>query len=234
MVYLEDDFQWVGNNSNFSSKEDCLEVTPICHQCYTPDEEFYQTFQIVIDFIVIFVSSLGLLGNFTSIYILSKPEFTSRFSNLLIMLAYADIRRVPQKNIQGRNQRFYYFCQLSEYEGDQWNNPNILCFLSWKESDEPLQPPQSLHAPPALQSSPTGHCSHHHNPQVCRQRKRMGFGVPEHGYLFLILVFIRIVCSIDRYIVVYYPYIVCQVDGILRTRVEHCSAQRSIPRFRSC
>ena len=99
MVYLEDDFQWVGNNSNFSSKEDCLEVTPNCYQCYTPDEEFYQTFQIVIDFIVIFVSSLGLLGNFTSIYILSKPEFTSRFSNLLIMLAYADIRRVPQKNI---------------------------------------------------------------------------------------------------------------------------------------
>ena len=89
---MEDDFQWVGDNRNFSSKEDCLEVTAECYRCYTRNEDFYQTFQIVIDSIVILVSSLGLIGNFLSIYILSRAEFTSRFSNLLIMLAYADIR----------------------------------------------------------------------------------------------------------------------------------------------
>ena len=92
MFYLDDDFLWVGKGQNFSSEEDCLSVTSECYRCYTLDEDFYQTFQIVIDSIVIFVSSLGLLGNFMSIYILSKPEFCSRFSNLLIMLAYADIR----------------------------------------------------------------------------------------------------------------------------------------------
>ena len=92
MLYWDDDSQWVGKTKNFSSKEDCLNFTSDCYRCYTHDEDFYKTFQIVIDSLVIFVSSLGLVGNFMSIYILSKTEFSSRFSNLLIMLAYADIR----------------------------------------------------------------------------------------------------------------------------------------------
>ena len=92
MLHLDDDSQWVGGQNNFSSKEECFQNTSNCYRCYIRDEEFYQTFQIVIDSIVIFVSSLGLMGNFLSIYILSRKEFTSRFSNLLIMLAYADIR----------------------------------------------------------------------------------------------------------------------------------------------
>ena len=93
MLRFNDVSQWIGENKNFSSKEDCLaEVTTECYRCYTRDEDFYQTFQIVIDSIIIFVSTLGLIGNFMSIYILSMPEFSSRFSNLLIMLAYADIR----------------------------------------------------------------------------------------------------------------------------------------------
>ena len=99
MQYLEDEFQWVGGNTNFSSKEECLEVTPDCYRCYRRNEDFYQTFQIVIDSIVILVSSLGLIGNFLSIYILSRPEFSSRFSNLLIMLAYADIRQVVYRKM---------------------------------------------------------------------------------------------------------------------------------------
>ena len=39
----------------------------------------------------IFFGSLGILGNFSSIYILSRPGLGNRFCHLLIVLAYVDI-----------------------------------------------------------------------------------------------------------------------------------------------
>ena len=92
MVYFDDDFQWVGNSNNFSSKEECERNASHCYKCYIRDEDLYRTFEIVNELLVIIIAGFGLIGNFTSIYILAKKEFSSRFSNLLIMLAYADIR----------------------------------------------------------------------------------------------------------------------------------------------
>ena len=92
MVVFDDDFQWVGNSHNFSSEEECKRNASHCYKCYVRDEDFYKTFDIANQLLVIMIAGLGLIGNFTSIYILAKREFSSRFSNLLIMLAYADIR----------------------------------------------------------------------------------------------------------------------------------------------
>ena len=63
-----------------------------CFKSYIYQETLYHTFVIVLNYLVMITSAFGLIGNFLSIYVLSKAGFTSRFSNLLIMLAYADIR----------------------------------------------------------------------------------------------------------------------------------------------
>ena len=100
MGYFNDDFQWVGNSTNFSSKEECeiiLGSPSHCFKCYIRDDAIYKTFEKVIEFFVIIIAGFGLLGNFMSIYILTKKDFSSRFSNLLIMLAYADIRLPEEK-----------------------------------------------------------------------------------------------------------------------------------------
>ena len=48
----------------------------------------------VISWASLFIGTIGLLGNFTSIYILSKHSDGSRFCHLLIVLAYVDISYV--------------------------------------------------------------------------------------------------------------------------------------------
>ena len=47
------------------------------------------------------------------------------------------------------------------------------------------------------------------------------------------LVITNFVCSIDRYIVVYYPYIVCQVDGVRRTLLRGPKTKHVLPYFAS-
>ena len=47
------------------------------------------------------------------------------------------------------------------------------------------------------------------------------------------LIITNFVCSIDRYIVVYYPYIVCQVDGVRRTLLRGPKTKHVLPYFAS-
>ena len=63
-----------------------------CYKCYVYNKTFYETFEIILNYTVMLTSATGLVGNFLSISVLTKTGLCSRFSNLLIMLAYADIR----------------------------------------------------------------------------------------------------------------------------------------------
>ena len=54
---------------------------------------------------------------------------------------------------------------------------------------------------------------------------------PLYKILQLVTVLITMILSIDRYIVVFYPYIVCQVDGILRTLLRGPKKKHIFPYF---
>ena len=111
MEYFQDGIEWVGDHTNFTSKVIEIPRPPLtyctyfhikgvckaansshCYKCYVYDKDFYESFEIILNYIVMLTSATGLVGNFLSIYVLTKTGLCSRFSNLLIMLAYADIR----------------------------------------------------------------------------------------------------------------------------------------------
>ena len=93
---------WVGNDSHtgFESEHACLKGGPWrCWKCYdTSDDDGEDDITDVHDVIANYIhiasiifGSVGIIWNFVSIYILSKPGLGSRFSQLLIVLAFVDI-----------------------------------------------------------------------------------------------------------------------------------------------
>ena len=95
---------WVGNDSHtgFESKEACLgngNGSWQCWKCYdTSDDDgedgIKDVHDIIADYIhiaSIIFGTVGIISNFLSIYILSQPGLSSRFSRLLIILAFFDI-----------------------------------------------------------------------------------------------------------------------------------------------
>ena len=91
---------WVGNDSqtSFDSEEECRNKSEgsewkcwKCFDSFNNDGEDIKNIHDYISFFIhlasIFCGSLGIFGNFLSIFILSKPGLGSRFSQILIVLA---------------------------------------------------------------------------------------------------------------------------------------------------
>ena len=171
---------WVGNESqtSFDSEEACRNTSEgrkwKCWKCFDGSDDdgkdgvndIYDHISDFIHFASIICGSLGIFGNLLSIYILSKPGLGTRFSQLLIVLAYVDISYLTLCLIEVLIMTFDSF-----YPSRNLMNLYLILY------------PFLIHP---------------------------GKHIFQTAQIILTVIF-----SLDRYIAVFYPYMVYSVEGCL-------------------
>ena len=195
MYFSSNEIIWVGNNSNsnFSTESECQATTTDCWQCYNSIttgsvevnnvsteiqtckilflfKEVYAYIARWINYLSIFFGFFGILGNLSSIYILSRPGLGSRFCHLLIILAYVDIIYITFSLFE-----FFIIFFADIYSDSIKNLANLYKILF----------PYLLH--------------------------------PGHQITQTSMIILTVIFSIDRYIAVFYPYIVYTGKGFFST-----------------
>jgi hypothetical protein len=114
--------------------------------------------------------TLGIFGNLSSIYILSRPGLGSRFCHLLIVLAYVDIIYLSLSLFE------FFIIMFADIYSERIHNLSNLYIMLF---------PYLLH--------------------------------PGHQITQTAMIILTVVFSLDRYIAVFYPYMVYTGKGFLST-----------------